>query len=60
MTSNPWTYLDVAQNVGTFTCGVSDVNDSLKGATFTVMLRLTNPEDASEFYNIATINYTFN
>jgi len=59
VTSNPWTYEDVVQNVGTFICGVGDVNNALNGATFTVMLRLTNPDDASEFYNIATINYTF-
>ena len=57
--SSKWTYLDVVQNVGTFTCGVGDVNDALTGATFTVKLRLTNPENLDEFYNIETINYTF-
>ena len=45
--------------VGEFTCGVGDVDDALSGATFTVMLRLTNPQDSSEFYNVATVNYTF-
>ena len=60
VTTNPWTYVDVVQNVDTFICGVGDVNDSLSGATFTVMLRLTNPENEAEFYNVATINYTFN
>lgn len=55
----PWTYVDIVQNVGTFTCGVSDVDDALSGATFTVMLRLTNPENEDEYYNVATINYTF-
>ena len=59
VTSNPWTYLDVVQSVGEFTCGVGDVNDALKGATFTVMLRLTNPDNASDFHNVATITYTF-
>ncbi len=59
VTNNPWTYLDVVQNVGTFICGVGDVDDALADATFTVMLRLTNPEDETEFYNVATINYTF-
>ena len=54
-----WTYTDVVQNVRSFICGVGDVDDALKGATFTVMLRLTNPQDATEFYNVATINYTF-
>ena len=59
VTSNPWTYADVATNVGTFICGVGDVDDKLAGATFTVMLRLTNPENEAEVYNVATINYTF-
>lgn len=59
VTQNPWTYADVMNFVSVFTCGVGDVNDALKGATFTVMLRLTNPEDESEFYNVATINHTF-
>jgi len=59
VTSNPWTYLDVVQNVGTFICGVGDVEDALADATFTVMLRLTNPENEAEFYDVETINYTF-
>ena len=59
VTTNPWTYADVANYVGTFICGVGDVDDALSGATFTVMLRLTNPDDATEFYNVATINFTF-
>ncbi|MBQ9860028.1 MAG: hypothetical protein IJO76_05070 [Clostridia bacterium] len=54
-----WSYVDVVQNVGNFICGVGDVDDALTGATFTVMLRLTNPEDATEFYNVATITHTF-
>lgn len=59
VTSNPWTYLDVVQNVDTFICGVGDVDDALSGATFTVKLRLTNPANEAEFYDVATINYTF-
>ena len=59
VTQSPWTYLDVVQNVGEFICGVGDVDDALADATFTVMLRLTNPENAEEFYNVATIDYTF-
>ena len=59
VTTNPWTYLDVANYVGTFICGVGDVDNALNGATFTVKLRLTNPEDSEEFYDIETINYTF-
>jgi len=59
VTNNPWTYLDVATNVGTFICGVGDVENALTDATFTVMLRLTNPENETEFYDVATIEYTF-
>ena len=59
VTTNPWTYVDVVSNVGTFICGVGDVNNALSGATFTVMLRLTNPNNANEYVNIETINYTF-
>ncbi len=57
---NDWTYRQIASFVSEFTCGVGDVNDALKGATFTVMLRLTNPENEAEFYNVATITHTFN
>ena len=59
VTSNPWTYEDVVGLVGEFKCGVSDVNNALEGATFTVMLRLTNPENKSEFYNVATVTFKF-
>lgn len=59
VTTNPWTYLDVVQSVGTFICGVGDVDDALSGAEFTVMLRLTNPENTDVFYNVAEITYTF-
>ena len=60
VTTNPWTYLEVVDYVGSFICGVGNVGDSLEGATFTVMLRLTNPENEAEFYNVATITYTWN
>lgn len=59
VTTNPWTYADIKEFVGTFTCGVGDVNNALEGATFTVALRLTNPENASEFYNVNVVTYTF-
>ena len=59
VTTNPWTYANVRDFVGTFTCGVGDVKNALEGATFTVKLRLTNPENSSEYYDIETINYTF-
>ncbi len=59
VTTNPWTYLDVATYVGTFICGVGDVGNALDGATFTVMLRLTNPENESEFYDVNVVTHTF-
>ena len=59
VTTNPWTYADVRNYVGTFICGVGDVADALNGATFTVKLRLTNPENASEFYDVNVVTYTF-
>ena len=59
VTSNPWTYADIASFVGEFTCGVGDVDDALAGATFTVMLRLTNPEDSSDYINVSTITHVF-
>ncbi len=59
VTSNPWTYADVEANVGTFMCGVGDVDDALEGATFTVKLRLTNPENEEEFYNVNVVTYKF-
>ncbi len=59
VTNGAWTYAEVVNFVGEFICGVGNVGNSLEGATFTVMLRLTNPDNANEFYNVATINYTF-
>ncbi len=59
VTTGAWTYAEVKSFVGTFLCGVGDVDDALSGATFTVMLRLTNPEDEAEFFNVSTVKYTF-
>ena len=54
-----WTYADVESFVGTFTCGVGNVGNSLEGATFTVALRLINPENTSEYYDVNVVTYTF-
>lgn len=59
VTKNPWTYADVASWVNEFTCGVGDVDNALDGATFTVRLRLTNPENEAEFYDVNVVTYTF-
>ena len=62
VTTNPWTYEAIATSVGTFTCGVARTYGSdmtkLNGATFTVRLRLTNPE-TGEFKDVSTVQYTF-
>lgn len=59
VTSSPWTYADIANFVGTFTCGVADVDNQLVGSTFTVTLRLTNPDNANEYYDVVVINHLF-
>ena len=50
---------DIESEVGTFMCGVGDVNDALEGATFTVKLRLTNPENEAQYYDVNVVTYTF-
>ena len=59
VTTNPWTYADVRDNVGTFICGVGDVDNALEGATFTVKLRLTNPEDETDYYDVNVVTHKF-
>ncbi|MBQ3551370.1 MAG: hypothetical protein IJA41_10385 [Clostridia bacterium] len=62
VTHNPWTYRMVVCNVGEFLCGVGlteKAGDALDGCEFVVMLRLTNPENENEFYNVNTVTYTF-
>ena len=54
-----WTYEDIVKYVGEFTCGVGNVDGSLAGATITVTLRLTNPDNLSEHYDVNTVTYTF-
>lgn len=54
-----WTYADIESFVGEFTCGVGDVDGCLDGATFTVALRLINPADTTEYYDVNVVTYTF-
>ncbi|MBR2343221.1 MAG: SipW-dependent-type signal peptide-containing protein [Clostridia bacterium] len=54
-----WTYEMVADFVEVFTCGVGDAQNKLDGATFTVKLRLTNPEDETETYDVNVVTHTF-
>lgn len=53
-----WTYAAIAEEVGEFVCCVADVDDALKGANFTVTLRLTNPE-TGETIDVETVTHTF-
>ena len=54
-----WTYEDIVKYVGEFTCGVGNVGNSLEGATITVTLRLTNPDNHNDYYDVNTVSYTF-
>ena len=57
--SDWWTYERIVANVGTFICGVADHNDALSGKTFTVELRLTNPNNPDEYKVASKVEYTF-
>ena len=52
-------YSEVVKFVGEFLCGVGDVGEALDGATFTVTLRLTNPDNESETVTAAQVNHVF-
>lgn len=54
-----FTYADICLTVQEFTCGVADINDALSGQTITVDLRITNPNNAAEYYVIESVSYTF-
>ena len=48
------TYAEMVTAVSTFSCGVADTVGTNTGATVTVALRLTNPENAAEFVTVCT------
>ena len=52
-------YKDIVGLVKVFKCGVADVGTALDGATFTVELRLTNPDNPSIYHIVTTTSYTF-
>ena len=54
-----WTYEDIVKYVGEFTCGVGDVDGSLAGQTIKVTLRITNPDNLSEHYDVNTVVFPF-
>lgn len=53
------TYEGVYNFVKVFKCGVGDVNNQLAGATFTVTLRITNPKNEDQSFDIETVTYKF-
>lgn len=62
VTENPWTYEMVVDFVEEFICGVGKTNaagTALNGAKFMVQLRLTNPDNANEYYVCAEVTYAF-
>lgn len=58
-----WTYEQIYGLVGEFACGVARAidyeGDELEGATFTVELRLVNPDNADDYHIVTEVNYTF-
>ena len=57
-----WTYEGIVNWVDTFMCGVAKADNStldIEGARFIVELRLTNPQNADEYYAVNTVTYTF-
>ena len=55
----PWTYAEIVEFVGTFRCGVFDLDNACSGVTLTVELRLTNPANASDYVVASSTSYTF-
>ena len=57
-----WTYERIANEVGTFNCGVGVVKQAdgtaLNKGKFVVMLRLTDPE-TGKYINVCTVTYDF-
>ena len=47
-------YAEIVEFVGTFRCGAFDLNNACSGKTLKVELRLTNPEDATDFVSVAS------
>ena len=53
-----WTYEQIISDVGEFKCGFFNLDNNNIGKVFTVKLRMTNPEDESDFIDVAVINHT--
>ena len=48
-TLGEWTYTDIVEQVGVFSCGAADADGNNAGATIKVELRVVNPKDATDF-----------
>ena len=59
--SNGITYAELIEmlNGGDFQCGAFDKDGACSGTTMTVELRLTNPNDATDYKVISSTSYTF-
>ncbi len=54
-----WTYAEIVEYVIDFKCGAFDLDNACNGITMTVELRLTNPEDATDYVVANSTSYKF-
>ena len=54
-----WTYAEIVEYVIDFKCGAFDLENACNGVTLTVELRLTNPDNASDYVVVNSTSYTF-
>ena len=54
-----WTYEEIVEYVVDFRCGAFDNNNACSGVTLTVELRLTNPENAEDYFVVNSTSYKF-
>lgn len=59
VSNSPWTYAEIVEIVSEFKCGAFDNDGACAGLTMTVELRLTNPDDATDYLVITSTQYTF-
>lgn len=54
-----WTYAEIVEYVVDFKCGAFDLDNACSGVTLTVELRLTNPDDATDYVVANSTSYKF-
>ena len=52
-------YYAICRDVNTFECGATNLSDENIGTTMNVQLRLTNPDDATDYVVAGEFNYVF-